>query len=241
MKDPLGDRMKTYERVTQNVIPIRTNTIVRIDGRSFSNYTKKLEKPFDLGFTFDMTQVAIELCKSVQGVKLAYVQSDEISLILTDYDNINTTSFFGGNVQKITSVTSGIATAKFIKERIKRVREIGLPHFDSRVFTLPQKVEVYNYFLWRQQDCIRNTILGLGQCHFKGKLHGMETYQILEELENMGISWEKTLPDFFRLGRFIVKERYYKGDALRTRWIPKVKNIKDNKDFILNLLPVNHG
>jgi len=109
MNDDLGDRMKGYEDITRIYLPRRTNMMIRCDGKCFSSLTKNSEKPFDNAFMSHMDNTALGLCEKIQGVKLGYVQSDEITLWLTDYDTNNTDQWFGGNLQKIVSV-SGLSS-----------------------------------------------------------------------------------------------------------------------------------
>lgn len=118
--DDLGDRMKRYEDTNRFILPRRTYTIIRIDGKAFHTYTRGCDKPFDTGLIEDMQQTTLALCKQIQGCKFGYTQSDEISLVLTDFDDLNTTAWFDGNIQKITSVAASIATAEFNKLRLLR-------------------------------------------------------------------------------------------------------------------------
>lgn len=105
MNDALGDRMKKfYENITRIFLPRRTYTIIRVDGKAFHNYTNNLDEPFDYGFIDDMNDVARYLCKNIQGAKFAFVQSDEISVLITDFEKIGTSAWFDGNVQKMASV-----------------------------------------------------------------------------------------------------------------------------------------
>src|SRR5690606_15755000 len=50
--DPLGKRMKCYERAAEAVLAPRLPVIIRLDGNSFSRLTRKLRfnKPFDERF-----------------------------------------------------------------------------------------------------------------------------------------------------------------------------------------------
>lgn len=122
MIDTLGDRIKNfYENRTRIVLPRRTYTIIRCDGKAFHTYTRGLKKPFDADFISDMDATAAYLCKNIMGVKLAYVQSDEISLILTDFDSIGTQAWFDNNMQKMASVSASMATAAFNNLRLSRV------------------------------------------------------------------------------------------------------------------------
>ena len=153
-KDSLGDRMKNYESRFRFYLPRRTYTLIRLDGKAFHSYTKNLDKPFDLDFVEDMIATTKYLCENIQGCKMGYVQSDEISLVLTDFDDIATEAWFDGNIQKICSVSASMATAKFNKLRLTFV----LANFDSRVWSISDPWEVFNTILWRQQDATRNSI-----------------------------------------------------------------------------------
>src|SRR5579859_3516902 len=102
MKDDLGDRMKSYyEDRTRISLPRRTFTIIRIDGKAFHTYTQGLKRPFDVELIEDMDLTTKFLCENIQGAKFAYVQSDEISIALTDFDKITTDAWFNGNLQKM--------------------------------------------------------------------------------------------------------------------------------------------
>ncbi len=203
MVDELGNRMKShFENVTRYYLPRRTYTICRLDGKAFHTLTRGCEKPFDNEFMKAMDKTTLGLCNSIQGVQFAYTQSDEISLLLTDFDTTFTSAWFDGNIQKIASVSASIATAHFNESDFSLLHSKHLALFDSRVFTIPDVTEVYNYFVWRQQDAIRNSIQGLGQAHFSPKeLHGKSCEQIKELLEFIEVPWESQPADFSR-GRF---------------------------------------
>ena len=165
MKDNLGDRMKDYyESRTKSLLPRRTYTIIRIDGKAFHTYTRGLERPFDDKLINDMDETAKYLCKNIQGAKFAFVQSDEISVLLTDFDKLQTSAWFDGSIQKITSISASLATAKF-----NELRPNKIALFDSRTFTIPSNVEVENYFIWRQQDTVRNSISSVAQSLYSSK------------------------------------------------------------------------
>ena len=73
-----------YEGRSRTFLTRRTPVIIRLDGKAFHTYTRGLDKPFDEGLIEDMQQAAIYLCQNIQGAKCAYVQSDEISILVTD-------------------------------------------------------------------------------------------------------------------------------------------------------------
>ena len=114
-RDSLGDRMKGYENAFRHYLPRRMPVIIRIDGKAFHTYTKGFHKPFDYILMKTMQETAYELCKKIEGVKLAYVQSDEISLLLTNDDTLETEPWFGNNLQKLCSIAASIATLAFNK------------------------------------------------------------------------------------------------------------------------------
>lgn len=201
-RDSLGDRMKQHERVTQTTLPRRTYTIIRVDGRAFHTYLRGAAKPYDFDFMAEMDHVALRLCEEVSGTAFAYVQSDEISLLLTDFASPGTQPWFGGEVQKIVSTTAAIASVTLSASR----RESSPATFDARVFTIPDALEVTSYFIWRQQDALRNSISMAAQAQFSHKrLHGVNTSQMQELLwSEKGINFND-YPVGAKRGRVIVK------------------------------------
>ena len=201
-KDPLGTRMKEqYERRAATYLPRRTFTIVRLDGKAFHTYTRGLDKPFDQQLMDDMSATTKYLCEEVEGAVFGYTQSDEISLLLTDFAQPKTEAFFNGAVQKIVSVTASLTTAFFNK-----LRPGKLAFFDSRVFTIPDPVEVANYFIWRQRDATRNSVSMAAQSVYSHKeLHGKSTNEMQEMLFQKGINWND-YPVRFRRGTSIERQ-----------------------------------
>ena len=121
MKDDLGNRMKdSYENRTRFMLGRRSYTLMRIDGKAFHTYTKGLDRPFDAGLIYDMDETTKYLCKNIQGAKFGYVQSDEISILITDFDDIASEMWFDGNLQKMCSISASLATAEFNRLRMKR-------------------------------------------------------------------------------------------------------------------------
>ena len=113
-KDALGSRMKSqYEDRCRFFLPRRTYTILRVDGKAFHTWTRGLAKPYDTDFMTCMDAAALALCKEVAGARFAFVQSDEISLLATDFEDVASQAWFDGNIQKWVSVASGVAGAAF--------------------------------------------------------------------------------------------------------------------------------
>jgi tRNA(His) guanylyltransferase len=237
MKDDLGKRMKgNFEQRTRQYLPRRTYTIIRLDGKSFHTFTKGMKRPYDETFMHIMDVTTKFLCSEIQGCKFAYTQSDEISLLLTDFDTITTDAWFDGQVQKMVSVAASIATAKFnqLFMTIKfeqKVENQKLAFFDARVFTIPDPIEVENYFIWRQKDAVRNSLSMHAQSLYSHKeLHGKSQADMHDMIHAKGENWDN-LPYGFKRGRSFLKREgrwalecpdFLKDrDVFRT-WIPKI-------------------
>jgi len=230
-KDSLGDRMKhNYEDRYRHYLTRRVPIIIRLDGKGFTKLTKKCDKPFDMNFNSCMVYTMIELCQELQGAKCAYTQSDEISILLTDFDNLTTEAWFDYNLQKIVSVSAAIASTYFTKIYIDR-ENLTTACFDSRTFNIPQE-EVTNYFVWRQKDWIRNSVSMLARAHFSHKeCMNKKQNQLHDMLHNIGINWAELEPKW-KNGTFIHK--------VDRNWIVKDDVIfTEKRELIDNLLIVN--
>ncbi|WP_161500833.1 tRNA(His) guanylyltransferase Thg1 family protein [Embleya scabrispora] len=224
----LGDRMKRHEQATRTVLPARTYTVIRVDGRSFHTYLRGCTKPFDERFMADMDLVAEALCAEISGTVLAYTQSDEVSVLCTDFQAAGTQPWFGGVVAKQTSIAASVATAA-----LNAARPGKRALFDARVFTLPNPIEVANYLIWRQRDAVRNSISMAAQAHIPHKqLHGVNANRMQEILwSRHGINWND-YPDGAKRGRLtrrhtgereVTWTHRHTGEthtetALRSRW-----------------------
>ena len=231
--DALGDRMKAYENESRIYLDRKTPVIIRVDGKAFHTFTRGFEKPFDNILEKAMKDTMIHLCENIQGAVLGYTQSDEITIVLIDYQEENSDAWFGYNLQKMASVAASEATFAFnraFEHHFNHWRfNMGFPHtedwseftsarywryigcidkgarFDARAFSLP-KFEVVNCLIWRQLDAIRNSIQAIGQSQFSHReLQGLNCDQIKEKLiADKGIDWEE-YSDYHRHGVCCVK------------------------------------
>ncbi len=241
----LSDRMKKYEEPTDSCLVRRMPAIIRIDGKAFHTFTRGFSPDYDEIFRMMMQETTIQLCKNIQGARIAYSQSDEISILLVDYNKFNTDPFFDGRVQKIVSVAASMATVYFNKtiedafeDNCKQPGKLSFlfdklhtAMFDARVFNIPRE-DVTNYFIWRQQDAVRNSILSLGYQHFSHKdLLNHSCNQIQEKLfSEKEINWNDCLVKLKR-GFAVVK--------LETGWfldlnIPELTKDRSYVDELVN-------
>lgn len=234
--DSLGDRMKGYERISQNELMRRTPVIIRIDGRAFHTFTRRFKKgdsPYNDQLHRCMMFTAEALTKQVQGCQLAYTQSDEISLLCSDWETLLTQSWFGYNVQKITSVSASIAASAFNfylhhvlnHDQVNKLTDFAT--FDSRAHNLPTE-EVTNYFIWRQQDAIRNSIQAFGQHYFShNQLQGVSCDQIQHMLiTQRDFNWNQ-VPTWQKRGSSVVNGV----------WDTDIPIFSQQRDYITSRLP----
>lgn len=250
--DSLGDRMKSYEDVFRLQLPIRMPVIIRVDGKAFHSYTKgrkydgtpkgaPLGNPVDAGLVECMNETAIALCEEIQGAQIAYVQSDEISILVNNYKTNDTQSWFDNNLQKMVSISAAVASVTFTQLSWKIWGIIDTEEvpqyitepafFDSRAFVMP-KEDVVNYFLWRQQDATRNSVQMLARSLYSHKeCTDKNNSQLQEMIFQKGINWNDC-PTSQKRGRCIIKQYAEKTalnpktqkyeTALRSEW--KVDN-----------------
>ena len=210
LRDDIGTRMKNfYEQIPKTKLMRRCPVAIRIDGKAFHTYTRHFKRPFDSVLMRAMQETMKYLCENIQGCVLGYTQSDEITLILVDYEKINSSAWFDYEVQKLCSVSASMATMRFNQVFARLVQEVKEEEtedpkyikvldkacetgamFDSRCFNIP-KEEVTNLVYWRQLDASRNSIQMVGHANFSQKqMHGKSTGDIQDMLMlEKNINW----------------------------------------------------
>lgn len=179
---------------------------------------------------------------------MAYTQSDEISLLLTNDDNVDTQAWFDNNLQKLVSLSASIATLAFNKyyyeelyhdfeDDIELYRNgIFKAQFDSRVFILP-KEEVANYFIWRQQDAVRNSIQMVAQSLYSHKeLLNKNCNQLQEMIFQKGVNWNDYETRYKR-GLCYIKKPIQIGEVTRNKFVADldIPIFTENREYIENL------
>lgn len=210
-KDSLGDRMKGYEDTTRFHLLRRSPVIIRLDGKAFHTFTKCLKHyddtmdktPFSIKMHEVMIMTMSALVHSLQNAKFAYTQSDEISILLRDWDKHETEQWFDGNLQKIVSVAASTATATFNyffnEVRVPETYS-DLAQFDARAFNIPFD-EVANYFVWRQQDASRNSVQMLGRHYFSHKEMHQKNNSMIQDMlmDKHKVNWND-IPTWMKRG-----------------------------------------
>lgn len=210
MSDNFGDRMKMYEKAESGrrfmpLLPV----YARLDGRSFSRFTKSFNRPYDERMTRAMIDTTKYLVDETDAL-IGYTQSDEISMVWYS-DSIDSQIFFDGKIQKMVSVLAALATVKFNKccqtNMMHTTAERLMPVFDCRVFQLPNKVEATNAFLWREQDATKNAISMAARSVFSHKqLLGKSGNEMQEMMwQEHGVNFND-YPASFKRGTFVRRE-----------------------------------
>lgn len=221
MADDLGDRMKAYEAATEGArLDVTLPIYARLDGRSFSRFTKGMSRPYDDRFSEAMIETMSGLVDKTHA-RIGYTQSDEISLVY-QAETAESDIIFGGRTQKLVSVLASLCTALFaaaLDRAFERSISFAdrLPHFDCRVCQLPSRAEAANMFLWRWKDSTKNAIQMVAQENFSTKqLHGKHGGEMIEMLRGKGVEFD-ALPAFFRRGTFarrVTELRHLSPDEL---------------------------
>ena len=242
VNDNLGMRMKNnYESIPKARLMRRTPVAIRIDGKAFHTFTKGFEKPFDMVLIKSMQQTMKYLCENIQGCVFGYCQSDEITLILVDYQTLTTDAWFDYEVQKMCSISASMATMAFnkffaenvddyikkerrfikwdgvskeeyIKTLLKAVEKGAM--FDARCFNIP-KEEVTNLIYWRQLDATRNSIQMVGQANFSHKELQNKSCNMIQDMlhEQKGINWND-FPTVCKRGTACIKKYEEEGHCV---------------------------
>lgn len=250
-RDSLGDRMKgNYEDRAKTYLVRRMPVVIRLDGKAFHTFTRGFDKPFDDVMMQTMQQTTLKLCQEIQGCVFGYTQSDEITLVLVDYNDISTDAWFDYSTQKMCSVAASMCTLYFNKifsemvdvfiansdvtpeeEKLERVYNRAIEKgalFDARAFNIPRE-ELINCVLWRIKDSVRNSVSSLAQSKFSHKeLQGKNSSQMQDMLmETFNINWNN-LSNFEKTGTLVVKDE----DAFKIQDV-MIKSYTDLEKFLV--------
>lgn len=215
----LSKRMKRYELASKMYLTRKVPVAIRVDGRAFHSLLKNAEKPYDKKFIHCMVLAAKATAAELQGFKVGYIQSDEATFILTDYENLNSDAWFDYRTDKLTSITASLMTYYFNQEfyNPKSARPVV---FDARAFSIPRE-EVSNLLLWRAKDWARNSLNMFAQSLYSHKeLHGKKRNDLHEMIHAKGRNWatDATLTEKNGTFLFNIKE----GGISESSFIPPV-------------------
>ena len=268
--DDLGVRMKTfYEQIPKTKLMRRTPVIIRIDGKAFHTFTRGFQKPFDEVLIKTMQETTKYLCENIQGCVLGYTQSDEISLVLVDYQRFETSAWFDYEIQKMCSIAASMATMVFnksfennvddyrfskwdgvskyeegteeyIKTLLKAVEKGAM--FDARVFNIP-KEEVTNCIYWRQLDASHNSIQMVVQANFSHKELQNKSCNDIQDMLMLqkNINWND-FPTYQKRGTCVVRNKIVvESDGITETAILRDITKSENEWIIDKDIPIFKG
>lgn len=207
----LGDRMKRYEmeEAGRSLMP-NLPILARLDGRAFHTLTKGMERPYDRYFQLCMIGTMKYLVNEFQAT-LGYTQSDEITLYWENGDPF-AEMLFDGRLQKWHSILASACSVEFTMNFMgyfasRCQAKTPRVQFDCRVWQVPNAVEVYNNFVWREEDATRNSLQMAGQAYYTHKqLHKKNTADIHDMLMlGQGVNWND-FPASFKRGTYATRK-----------------------------------
>lgn len=243
-RDDFGDRMKSYEyQANKDKLIPNLPVIVRLDGKSFSKFTKDFEKPFDKSFAEVMKETTRFLVNEFPKCILGYTQSDEISLVfINDYNN---PIEFSGRIQKLCSIIASKCSCFFCLKAnesplTSEINTEDFPVFDCRIWNVPSVVEASNTIFWREVDATKNSIQSLGQYYMYHKdLQGLSNNQVQFHLNNdYDVNWND-LEDHYKKGSYYIKNSNLitkRLDTVEVLGLPPLKNLT-LEERLFNLFP----
>lgn len=198
-KASLATRMKRGEYFQDTSVPPGMLVIIRVDGKSFSQLSRRaFEPPFDPRFEDGIKAATMALCHELHGVA-AYAQSDEASILLNPVEDLP----WSGRIEKLCSIAASLASVEFTLATGQR----GL--FDARVWVGASDEDASSYMAWRMRDAERNSLRsfaywtlrreGMSEGAATKTLHGMRKEGVHELLHARGLNWAK-LPEHRRRG-----------------------------------------
>jgi tRNA(His) guanylyltransferase len=209
MKDLLGDRQKIYEgmEADRRLMP-QLPVMARIDGRSFSNFTRKMTRPYDQRMSDLMIATTAWLVEETNSC-MGYSQSDEITLSWFS-DDPKSQIFFDGRIMKMTSQLAAMASVYFNDQFKKYFTDFDRPFlatFDCRVWNVPSLEEGANCFLWREWDATKNAISMAARHYYShNELNNKNGKEMQELLFQKGVNFND-YPSFFKRGTFIQRKK----------------------------------
>ncbi len=248
----LKDRIESYQEQSDYKLLARLPIITIVNGRSFAKITSLLDKPFSNKFSECMLAVTLKLCSEIEGVIFAYQHNDEIVIVSRNDQSSDTIPWFDNKIQKLSSITSSIATLQFSNCLEKTdINLLGEPHFYSTVFTTPNLLEAINTIVYKQQQnfytsiqlaCFYELIKKYDKNSIKDMLQGLSFDEKIELLaQECDVDFNKYSP-IFRRGAACYKVPTVIGENMKNKWNINLDLPIFSKDqpFLANIFKLGH-
>ena len=209
--------MKKYEKELDYILDYSKNTIIRLDGKTFSKMKSKwnLNKPYDDIFYNAMLEASKYLLQNIQDAKLVWTGSDEISIFI---DNKNMLSpWYSKRLCKWLSISASYTSVIFNNYILSYLKDNNIndnyfnvlkypAFFDSKVFQFPNEEEALNNLIYRQNDFKRNSISEFANTYYSHKkLLNKNSTEKLELLKDINFDYSK-IDNWKKYGTLLYKE-----------------------------------
>jgi len=248
----LKDRIESYQDQTDFKLLNKLPVIIAINGRSFNKMTSLLDKPYSDKFSECMLATTLKLCSEIEGAVFAYQHNDEIIIVARNDQSLETAPWFDNKLQKISSITSSIATLQF--NSYLSTLDLNLmsePYFYSTVFTVPNISEAINTIIYKQQQnfhtslqlsCFYELLKKYDKDTIKEMVQGLSFDEKVELLfQECQVDFNK-YPSIFRRGAACYKTPKVIGDNMKNKWIINADLPIFTKDqsFLANIFRLGH-
>lgn len=252
----IGDEMKRLEAGLEPRLSADGYVIIRVDGRAFHTLTRGMGKPFDPLFVKAMDAAAVATLEALDAA-FAYVQSDEITAVLSPYGRKADSLPFDGRLEKLVTIASSAAASGFTRMfalhalamEAGRMNNYDVPSeqfrlptvsFDARAIHVDDLTGVADNLLWRRVDCRKNAVTAAAQAEFTdSELHGestMERWQMLADKHGGDFQIDEGL----YWGRLLLKKPVTaddgQGGEVERRELTTLPATRENADMVLAML-----
>jgi tRNA(His) guanylyltransferase len=228
MSISLKDRIENYQNIADLKLIGRVPVVIVVNGKSFAKTTSLLNKPFCSKFSEVMLSITLKLCVDIEGSVLAYQHNDEVVIVSVNDQNPDTMPWYNNRVQKISSITSSIATLHFARRSVEmELNLMGEAIFSAQVFAVPNVMEAINTLIYTQQHNFHSSV------QFACFYHLLDKYD-KETIRNMitGLSLDEKIellrqecqidfyqyPTAFRRGSICYRAPEIINDVIKNKW-----------------------
>jgi len=204
----LGERMYTYEVVSRNKLVPKQPVILRIDCRNFRKLIKKHwnivgeDHSIDPRICNAFVTATMKVCQNIENAEFAFYQRDEVIIFLKDYNNLYQTQYFGGDIQKLTSIVSSQFTYWFNSILhndlvntnfgvVYSAQEFEPVYFYTVAYNVPL-FEVINNFIFKQQESLRRYKRSV---YSKGIAFYKKSIEYIDEIHKVTVERNKWVSD----------------------------------------------
>jgi tRNA(His) guanylyltransferase len=248
MSNKLRDRIDAYQASADTRLLPRVPVVIVINGRSFSKLTSLLDKPYDKKFTECILNTMLRLCTDVEGALFAYQHNDEIVVIARNDQGTDTAPWYDNRAQKISSVTSSIATLHFNRcATAIDLNLMGEAIFSSQVFVVPTIMEAINTLVYKQQynfqtsiqfACFYELLNKYDKDTIKNMINGLTLDERIDLLQQESQVDFNQYPVSFRRGSACYKvPRVSENGIMKNKWFinPDLPIFTKDQAFLSNI------